>query len=77
MGQIKANYFKCKTDEYSSFTKGKIYARESMIEYLVLHPNDWSPVLDYPTTNEILECIESGIKKTRIIKALKQWKKQK
>jgi hypothetical protein len=68
-------YYKCKSDEYSSFTKGKIYSIESIGKYLTNNPEDWSPALPFPEIKEILDCIENGTNKTKIVKALKQWSK--
>lgn len=70
---VSSGFFKCKSDDYSSYEKGKIYHKDSIGKYLIEYPNDWVSVLDYPTTKELLECLEYGTNKSKIIKSLKQW----
>lgn len=70
---VSGSFFKCKSDDYSSYIKGKIYHKDSIAKYLIEYPKDWVPVLDYPTSKELLECLESGANKDKIIKSLKQW----
>ena len=69
-------YFKCKSSEYSSIKKGQICAFYDIEPYLEQYPDDWQKVLPYPTSSEILDCIENGKNKNIIVKALKQWKHQ-
>jgi len=71
-----ANFYKCKSTGYSSYTKGKIYHIDVIGEYLDKHIDDWSPILDYPTSIEILDCISEGKKKNKVTRALNQWKNQ-
>jgi hypothetical protein len=70
-------YYKCKANDYSSFKKGEIYHVWNIGKYLIDNPKDWSPVLPYPSSKEILDCLENGNNKGKIIKALKQWKNTK
>lgn len=70
---VSSSFFKCKSDDYSSFKKGKIYHRDSIGDFLIEHPKDWVSVLDCPTYKDILDCIENGTNKTKIVKSLKQW----
>lgn len=72
-GAVSSSFFKCKSDDYSTFIKGKIYHKDNIGNHLIDHPKDWVSVLDYPTAKELLECLENGNKKTKIIKSLKQW----
>jgi len=69
------NYYKCKSDEYSSVTKGHVYSGAFIGEYVIEHPKDWQKVLPYPTAIEIIDAIENGINTKKVLKALKQWKK--
>ena len=73
LGAISGSFFKCKADDYSSYEKGKIYHKDSIGKYLIENPKDWISVLDYPTSKELLECLENGTNKVKIIKSLKQW----
>lgn len=68
------NFFKCKSNDYSLYKKGYIYHKKFIEKFLIEYPEDWQPILDYPTSTELLNCIESGKNKSKIIKALKQWK---
>lgn len=70
-----ADYYKCKSDEYSFAEKGRIYPASHIYTELHLYPEDWQPVLGYPKASELIDCIENGTNKTQILKALKQWKK--
>lgn len=67
-------FYKCKSIEYSSFHKGKIYPKDIIGKYIQQYPLDWQKVLPFPTTEELIECINSGKNKIQIIKTLKQWK---
>lgn len=69
-------FFKCKSNDYSSYTKGKIYSKQAIGKWLTENPKDWSAVLDYPTSDELIGCINNGLNKSKIIKALNQWKNQ-
>lgn len=71
---FKDSFFICKADDYSSFEKGKVYSKNAIGKYLTKHPKDWKLLLDYPTTKELIECIEYGKNKSKIVKSLKQWK---
>ena len=75
LGAVCGSFFICKADDYSSFEKGKVYSKNEIGKYLIEHPKDWRVLLNYPTTTELLECIESGKNKSKIVKALKQWQK--
>jgi hypothetical protein len=70
---VNGSFFKCKSNDYTYYQKGKIYHKDSIGKFLIENPEDWFPVLDYPTSKDILQCIESGTNKAKIIKALKQW----
>jgi hypothetical protein len=69
------SFYKCVSSEYSTYKKGKIYPIEAVGQYLFDHPKDWKKVLPYPTTQELIECLEKGKNSKIIIKALKQWQK--
>lgn len=71
---VIGSFFKCKAVDYSSFVKGKIYHKDSIGEYLIDNYKDWVAVLDYPTAKELLDYIENGTNKSKIVKSLKQWK---
>ncbi len=70
------DYYKCISDEYSTYKKGQIYNKSSIGRYLIEHPLDWKKVDSYPTTKELISCIETGENKNKILKTLKQWKSQ-
>lgn len=70
---VSGSFFKCKANDYSTYEKGKIYHKDSIGKYLIENPKDWVSVLDYPTSKQILDCIENGTNKSKIIKSLKQW----
>jgi hypothetical protein len=71
--RVSGSFFKCKSNDYSSYDKGKIYHKDSIGKYLIQNPKDWVSVLDYPTSKELLECLENGTNKNKVIKSLKQW----
>lgn len=73
IGAVSGSFYKCKADDYSYYEKGKIYHKDSIGKYLIENPKDWVSVLDYPTSKELLECLENGTNKAKIIKSLKQW----
>lgn len=73
--QRTESFFKCKSSEYGSLEKGRIYHHMEIVKSLYKYPEDWQEVLPYPTSQELLDCIETGKDKTKIIRALKQWKK--
>ena len=70
---LAAVFFKCQTNDWSSFVKGKIYHKDVIGKYLIEYPNDFKAVLEYPTSIELIECITNGENKSKILKALKQW----
>ena len=72
-GAVSGSFFKCKSDDYSTFIKGKIYHKDSIGNHLIEYPKDWVSVLDYPTSKELLDCLENGTNKAKIIKSLRQW----
>jgi len=68
-------FYKCIGDGYGcSFEKGKIYHETVVGINLENYPEDWKEVLPYPNTTRIIKVIESGKGKTKVLKALKQWK---
>ena len=67
-------YFKCVSNEYSTFVKGKIYRKDIIGRYLLDYPDDFKPVLPYPTTQELIDAITDGKNVTKILRSLKQWK---
>ena len=73
--EVSQNFYKCKDDGYSYYEKGKVYPGTLIFEHIIDYPKDWQKVLPYPTTNEIIDAMEKGIKKTTVLRALKQWKK--
>jgi len=74
---MESNYFKCKSDDYASFKKGGIYHKNIIDKSLLEYPEDWVNILDYPSSIELINCIEKGENKAKILKALKQWSKTK
>lgn len=67
-------YFKCMSDDYTTYEKGKIYLDIVIGSYIYKHPLDWKEVLQFPTNQELIDCIKSGKNKTKVLKALTQWK---
>lgn len=70
---LAAVFFKCQTRDWAFFDKGKIYHKNVIGKYLFEFPNDFKPVLEYPTSKDLIECIVNGKNKSKILKALKQW----
>jgi len=68
---MENNYIKHR-DFCDNFYKCKLIS-----EHIIDYPEDWQKVLPYPTIDEIIDAVEKGKNKTKIIKALKQWKKTK
>lgn len=68
------NYYKCVSDDYSQFENGKNYTQKSIGLYLERYPKDFKKIKAYPSVEELIDCIENGTNKTKIIKTLKQWK---
>ena len=68
-------YFICKSNDYLNLNivKGRICHIQIIEEYLNNCPKDWGTVLEYPTTQQLIDCIETWENKIQIIKALKQW----
>jgi hypothetical protein len=66
-------FYKCMSNDYSRFIKGKIYNEYIIEKYLFLYPNDWKEVSPYPSTKEILLALETKKDAAKIIKTLKQW----
>jgi len=70
-------YFVCKSNDYLNLkiVKGSICHVQRIDKYLDDFPKskDWGTVLEYPTTQQLIDCIETGENKIQIIKALKQW----
>jgi len=38
---ISDNYYKCKSDDYSYYEKGKVYHGAIILEHLIEYPDDW------------------------------------
>jgi len=74
----ESNYFKCKSTEYSTFLKNRIYHKDLIGKYLISEPNDWVLVPSYPTYQEIIEIIEIGddVQIKKLLKLLKIWRKE-
>lgn len=70
----ETQFFKCKVNDYDIFQKGIVYHRLIIGRFLYSNPNDWTPVMEFPSYKEILKSLETGENKEKIIKALKQWK---
>jgi len=70
-------YYKCLSDDYESFDKGRMYSGVWCEGFVRQHPEDWKEVLPYPNTLDLIDCIENGKNKTKVLKALKQWKNHK
>lgn len=69
-------YYKCVGDNWANFKKGHVYHMDVIGQkYLMDYPNDFKPVLPYPTVKELIVVIDSGKGKTKVLKALKQWSK--
>lgn len=67
-------YYKCVSNDYNQFSKGKNYTEKSIGKYLEEYPKDFKKINSYPSVEELIECIENGTNKNKIIKTLKQWK---
>lgn len=70
-------FYKCVGDDWALFEKGEIYTIYEIGGYIEKHPEDFKPVLPYPTTRELIETIETGKNKTKVLKALRQWSNSK
>jgi len=68
-------YYKCKTNGYNNHTKGYIYSEDNIFSvHLKEYPKDWQLVMPPPSFKDVLNCIETGENKEKVLKALKQWK---
>jgi hypothetical protein len=72
---MEESYYKCKASDYGTYVKGRIYHEGDIGRYLIRNPEDWQKVSPYPTTEELLECLDNGKNKVKIKKILKQWGK--
>lgn len=73
----KGKYYKLKSNGYEpSFTKGKCYPDFIVGKRIIDYPDDWKLLPKYPTTNELIEAIETDDKKKlkKILLILKKWK---
>lgn len=70
-------YYKCISDEYTNYRQGYIYRESEMGVHLCDHPEDWEQVQVYPSTTELIQCIENGINKDLIVERLRDWEIEK
>lgn len=70
---MKENCYRCKANDYGTYKKGNIYRESDIGRYLIRNPEDWEKLPAYPTTEELLECLDSGENKVNIQEILKQW----
>jgi len=71
---IETKYYLCLAYDYDSYRKGKVYPEFLVSGIVDRFPKDWKEVSPYPNTLELIDCIENGKNKTKVLEVLKQWK---
>ena len=76
---MREKYYKCTTDAYGEGYKNKIYKKSDLDDRMVdiYRTKGWKFMFEMPEEEEILNCIEKGENKKKVVKSLKAFIKHK